>query len=157
MQCIPCFFLIFYLLIPIRTVVEVVSIVDKNLLSCLDLMSGCHAGDDTEARVIKSAELGIGDERVIGLVGQGGVVGSLIPAINFMTFHNCPFQTLMSPGDDSVNYYVLRLLPQNSQESFPPKITVHLSSISARNSDSVEAFSKEFYFFISNMNCVSCL
>ena len=122
MLCIPCFFLIFYLLIPIRTVVEVVSIVDKNLLSCLDLMSGCHAGDDTEARVIKSAELGIGDERVIGLVGQGGVVGSLIPAINFMTFRNCPFQALMSPGDDSVNYYVPRLSPKILTNLVPLKL-----------------------------------
>ena len=68
-----------YLLIPIRAVVEVVSVVNKDLLADLDVVCGSHAGDDAEARVVEGDELGVGHERVVGLVGQGGSVVRLIP------------------------------------------------------------------------------
>ena len=71
-----------YLLVPIRAVAEVVSVVHKDLLAGLDVMCGSHAGDEAKARVVKDIELGVGHERVVGLVGQAGHVILLIPEIN---------------------------------------------------------------------------
>ena len=80
-----------YLLIPIRTVVEVVSVVNKDLLAHLDVVGGDHAGNDAESRVVEGAELGVGHERVVGLVGQGGRVVGLIPEINNLSLNSKPF------------------------------------------------------------------
>ena len=79
-------FLIPYLLVPVRTVIEVVSIVNKNLFACLNVMGGRHTGDDTKAWVIEGAELSIGHERVVGLVGKAGAVVGLIPENNHFPF-----------------------------------------------------------------------
>ena len=52
---------------------------NKDLLADLDVVCGSHAGDDAEARVVEGDELGVGHERVVGLVGQGGSVVRLFP------------------------------------------------------------------------------
>ena len=55
---------------------------NKDLLAHLDVVGGDHAGNDAESRVVEGAELGVGHERVVGLVRQGGRVVGLIPEVN---------------------------------------------------------------------------
>ena len=60
--------------VPVRTKIQIVSILDKYFLSLLDGVDGGQTGDDPPPRMVKHHELRVGDEAVVGLVGQGGAV-----------------------------------------------------------------------------------
>ena len=51
------------------------------LLPILDVVRGHEAGDDAVARVLVGHKLRVGEERVVGLVGEGGAVGIHAPEV----------------------------------------------------------------------------
>ena len=49
-------------------------VVDVDLLARLDVVRAADTGDEAEARMLEGDELRVGDEAVVGFVGEGGVV-----------------------------------------------------------------------------------
>ena len=60
--------------VPVRTIVQIISILDKYLLLLLYGVYAGQAGDHPPPRVVKHHKLSVGDKTVVGLVGQGCAV-----------------------------------------------------------------------------------
>ena len=63
------------LLVPPGTVREVVAVVAEDLISFTEVRGGSDGQNTAESRMGEVAEAGVGEERVVDLVGEGGRVG----------------------------------------------------------------------------------